>query len=83
MRPFIRAFKLAEPEMRLDMINGKISNFSNRINNSPGYAINVIASLLKFNVRKLKPDDNGKIIIDVIPNCENSTNSFGLVSNSQ
>lgn len=53
--PFMRAFKLAEPEMRLDIINGKISNFNNRMNNSPGYAINVIVSSLKSYDRKLKP----------------------------
>lgn len=56
----MRAFKLAEPEMRLDIINGKISNFNNRMNNSPGYAINIIALSLKLYDRKLKPVDMEK-----------------------
>lgn len=56
MRPFMRAFKLAEPEMRLDIISGKINNFNIRMNNSPGYAINAIVSSLKSKDRKQKPN---------------------------
>lgn len=55
MRPFMRAFKLAEPEIRLDIINGKINSFNSLINNSPGYEISVIEFSLNRNERKLKP----------------------------
>lgn len=53
--PFIRAFKLADTFMRLDISNGKVNNFKIRINNSPGYEINEIVSSEKLNRRKAVP----------------------------
>lgn len=58
MRPFMRAFRLADPAIKLDMTSGSIISLSIRINNSPGYEISMIESWLRCSVRKLKP---GKI----------------------
>lgn len=41
--PFNRAFKLALPAIKLDIINGRIRSFNIRINSSPGYEMSKIA----------------------------------------
>lgn len=53
--PLIRAFKLADTVMRLDMSIGKVSNFNIRRNNSPGYEINMMVSLEKLYERNVIP----------------------------
>lgn len=59
IRPFIFAFKLAEPAIRLEMISGRIKSFNSRMNNSPGYESSNIASALKVYGRKAKPVEQG------------------------
>lgn len=58
IRPLIFAFKLAEPVIKLDMINGSINNFNKRMNNSPGYDMRRITSELNLNGRREKPACN-------------------------
>lgn len=53
--PFIRAFKLAETVTRLPMSIGSVTNFNIRMNNSPGYEINMMVSLDKLYERNVIP----------------------------
>lgn len=61
--PFMRAFKLAETVTRLDMSIGKVTNFNIRINNSPGYEINMMVSLDKLYERNVIPETLGFNVI--------------------
>lgn len=53
--PFIRAFRLAEPAIRLEITRGRIISFRIRMKSSPGYDINIIESGPKFSGRRLTP----------------------------
>lgn len=53
--PFILAFRLAEPAIRLEMTSGRIISFSRRMNSSPGYEISMMESPCSCNGRREKP----------------------------
>lgn len=66
--PLILAFKLAEPAIKLAMINGRINSFKSRMNSSPGYAITINASGPKWyglRPRPVREKKNKNILIDV------------------
>lgn len=55
IRPFILAFKLADPDIKLAITKGRIINLRTRINSSPGYDINIIDSASRWAGRRPKP----------------------------
>lgn len=61
IRPFILAFRLADPDIKLAITKGRIINLRTRMNSSPGYDINIIDSASRWAGRRPKPGKKWKI----------------------
>lgn len=64
--PLIRPPKSLATVIMLDISSGNINNLNIRINNSPGYEINRICSVVKSKLRNKMPKDGVEMITQLI-----------------